>query len=169
MIYCMISLWTVQGLSTWKVKSSARNVTGIGWRFEESEPKMSELERTLEGIYPTTLILQIGLRQRNKSAQVTKPNRVWFNSCNKYILDADSLPGRAHARCGKYSGEQGRQKPSLTELLGQWGRQKSQWGAKHYGGKSLPCLGEREVQPEMKSAVGELDTSPAESRHCLGC
>ena len=39
-----------------------------GWRFEESEPKMSELERTLEGIYPTTLILQIGLRQRNKSA-----------------------------------------------------------------------------------------------------
>ena len=50
------------------MKSSARNVTGIGWRFEESEPKMSELERTLEGIYPTTLILQIGLRQRNKSA-----------------------------------------------------------------------------------------------------
>ena len=41
---------------------------GLDGGLRKANPKMSELERTLEGIYPTTLILQIGLRQRNKSA-----------------------------------------------------------------------------------------------------
>lgn len=36
-IYCKISLDNL-GITKWKVKSSVRNVTGIGLRFEESKP-----------------------------------------------------------------------------------------------------------------------------------
>lgn len=91
-----------------------------------------------------TLSLQTGklrIQERNTFAWVTKANRVWFNSCNIYLLNVDSMPSRPYARWWNTVKNKADIGSDLTAFLVQRQRHRSKQGGKYYGGKNLKRLG----------------------------